>query len=105
MSSVCARRSGGTAAMSSAVTSTFTPEPAKEKSGFSTQFSGSAGGSETSERKNDSGTVGCESHGRQCLLQRKYQLGWPAQETSRGSRRSNGSVAFEASNSSKMSRL
>ena len=58
MSSVCARWSGGTAAMSSGVTSTFTPEPAKEKSGFRTQCSRSFGMPGMSERKKDSGTVG-----------------------------------------------
>ena len=58
ISSVWARCSSGTAATSSGVTSTLTPEPAKEKRGFRTQFSRSFGSAGRSERKNDSGTVG-----------------------------------------------
>ena len=89
MSRVCGRSCAGTASRSARVTSTFTPDPAKEKRGFNTQFSRSCGGRSMSDRKNASGTAGCLSSGRQCLDQRKYQLGCPAQETSSGSVRSN----------------
>ena len=60
--------------------------PAKEKSGFRTQFSRSAATRAESERKCASGTAGWRSAGSACLLQRKYQLGCPAHETSSGER-------------------
>src|SRR5216117_583947 len=72
------------ASRSARVTSIFTPDPAKEKRGLTTQFSGSRGSPAGSESMRASGTAGCRSTGSECLLHRKYQFGWPAQETSRG---------------------
>ena len=71
----------------------FTPEPAKEKRGFKTQFGRSSGQRDRSERKCASGTAGCLKRGSECFDQRKYQFGWPAQDTSIRDLRSNGSFA------------
>src|SRR5688572_30136358 len=60
---VCARSASGTASKSSRVTSTFTPEPAKEKRGFKTQRSRSRGGPSKSERSRASGAAGWERDG------------------------------------------
>src|SRR5207245_1365521 len=105
MSRVMGRSAGVTAARSAAVTSTFTPPPAKEKRGFKTQFSRSEGGDGRSDRKCASGFVACERNGRLNFDQRKYQLGCPAQETSRTSRKSKGNLTPFAASSSKMTRL
>ena len=78
MRSVLARSFSGTAARSAGVTSTFTPDPEKEKSGFRTQRSRSSGDRSRSLSSRASGTSGCRSPGSACLLQRKNQFGWPA---------------------------
>src|ERR1700693_3804261 len=103
--SVWERSSGATASRSAGVTSTFTPAPAKEKRGFKTQFSRSPGGPGRSDRKCDSGTAGCRSAGSAYFDQRKYQLGCPAQKTSRSSRKSIGSSIPLWASSSKINRL
>src|ERR1700693_6049542 len=99
------RREGSIESRSDASTSTFTPEPAKEKRGFKTQFSRSSGHLERSERKWASGTAGCLRRGSECLDQRKYQLGWPAHSTSSGSVKEKGSSFFLVWSSSKIVRV
>ena len=79
---------------------TVTPLPANEKSGVSTHSSGVIRGVERSERNIVSGSVGCFMNGRENLLMRKNQLGWPAHSTSMSSFSPNTSRAPDFSRSS-----